>query len=232
MEQQEENLATNVDNNTNHFSNTRLTVAAVFAFLPSFGIFGIHDFILKQYKKGLTHILLVVAFCASLFLVLILCKNDDNCFYSSLISNFLIHLAISSYVWAVVEGVQIIKSMKQDTPLKPEVIGEDKAIVETNQNKKQDRKVWSILSIIATSMPIFLWLFCLIVSGGNTSENGSGGVWWLMIMYYWSIGIPLAILSIVFGIIGLTTSLRRLAAISLMLKIATIIAIFMFLIIH
>ena len=43
----------NAINNENQFSNSRLTVAAIFAFLPFFGIIGVHNFILKQYKKAL-----------------------------------------------------------------------------------------------------------------------------------------------------------------------------------
>ena len=60
MEKQTTNTMTTKTNNTinttNHkisqFSDSRLTTAAVFAFLPSFGIFGVHNFILKQYGKG------------------------------------------------------------------------------------------------------------------------------------------------------------------------------------
>lgn len=98
-------------------------------------------------------------------------------------------------------------------------------VAKIEQEKKQDSKVWSILSIIATIIPIMLWSYCLIVSGGSTSENGSGAIWWLMVMYYWTLGFPLAVISIVFGIIGLRTSLRRLSIISLLLKATMIIAI-------
>ncbi|MDO5475377.1 MAG: hypothetical protein Q4F61_03280, partial [Candidatus Saccharibacteria bacterium] len=76
-------------------------------------------------------------------------------------------------------------------------------VAEIKQEKKQDRKVWSILSIIATIIPIMLWAYCFMVSGGSTSENGPGAVWWLMIVYYWSLGVPLAVISIAFGIVGL-----------------------------
>lgn len=98
-------------------------------------------------------------------------------------------------------------------------------VAKIEQWKKQDRKVWSILSIIATIIPIILWVYCLIVSGGSQSENGPGAVWWLVVMYYWSLGIPLAVISIKFGIAGLKTSLRWLSIISLLLKATMIIAI-------
>ena len=105
-------------------------------------------------------------------------------------------------------------------------------IMKIEQEKKQNRKVWSILSIVATVVPIILWIYCLVVSEGSTSESGSGAIWWLMILYYWSLGIPLADISIAFGIIGLKTSLRWLSIISLSLKAITIIAIASLLFIH
>lgn len=46
-------------------------------------------------------------------------------------------------------------------------------VTKIEQEKKQDRKVWSILSIIATTIPIILWGYCFIVSGGSASENAS-----------------------------------------------------------
>ncbi|MBR2754102.1 hypothetical protein IKF28_02950 [Candidatus Saccharibacteria bacterium] len=100
------------------------------------------------------------------------------------------------------------------------------------QKKKQDCKVWSILSIMATMIPIILWVYCLIASGGSASENGPGAVWWLMIMYYWSLGIPLAVMSVAFGIEGLKTSLRWLSIISLSVKATMIIAIALLLFVY
>lgn len=95
------------------------------------------------------------------------------------------------------------------------------ATTEIGKKKKQDRKVWSILSIIATMIPILLWGFCEIViatNGGDRSESGAGAIGWIMVMYYWTLGIPLAIISIAFGIVGLKTSLRWLSIVSLSLK--------------
>ena len=169
---------------------------------------------------------------------------------------FLQYLATTSYIWAIVEGVQILQSKKQKAPSSPAVNNPNTAqplkpvvdagntsysvayqpssetVAKTEQEKKQDRKVWSILSIIATIIPMILWVCCLIVSGGSASENGPGAVWWLMIMYYWSLGIPLAVISIAFGIVGLKTSLRWLSIISLLFKATMIIAILLLLLAH
>ena len=105
-------------------------------------------------------------------------------------------------------------------------------VVNTEHGIKQDRKMWSILSFVAAIIPIILWIYCFTVSGGSMSENGSGAVWWLAVLYYWSLGIPLAIISITFGIIGLKTSLRQLSIASILLKITMIIVVVLLLFIH
>lgn len=89
----------------------------------------------------------------------------------------------------------------------------------------QDGTVWPAVSFVTAVVPVILWVYCLVVSGGSLNEGGSGAVWWLMIIYYWTIGIPLAIISVVSGIKGLKTGLWKLAILSLLLKVALIILI-------
>ncbi len=246
----------NAINDKKQFSDSRLTVAAIFAFLPSFGIFGIHSFILKQYKKGIAHMAIVIACYLPYIIVNTSCSYGSNCYDMVMPAMFLQYLAAASYIWAVVEGVQILQSKKQKIPsspaandpnttqpLKPVINTgntsyfvadqpSSETVAKTEQEKKQDRKVWSILSIVSTIIPIILWVYCFVVSGGSTSENGPGAVWWLVIMYYWSLGIPLAAISIAFGIVGLKTSLRWLSIVSLLLKVTMIIAILLLLFVH
>ena len=243
----------NAINNENQFSNSRLTVAAIFAFLPFFGIIGVHNFILKQYKKGIAHIAIVIACYLPYIIVSMSCGYGSNCYNMVTPAMFLQYLAIVSYIWAIVEGIQILQLKKQKTFFLPTTSNPNtiqssrpvmragdtsyfvadqpslETIAKIEQEKKQDRKVWSILSIIATIIPIILWVYCFIASGGSASENGPGAVWWLVIMYYWSLGIPLAAISIAFGIVGLKTSLRWLSIISLLLKAIMIIAIILLL---
>lgn len=253
MKNQADSAATpetgNAINNGNQFSDSRLTAAAIFAFLPQFGIIGVHNFILKQYKKGIAHIAIVIACYLPYIIVSMLCGYGSNCYNIVMPVMFLQYLAVVSYTWAIVEGIQILQLKKQKTlylptTSDPNTIQSSKPIMDAGntsyfvadqpspetvakieQRGKQDRKVWSTLSIVATIIPMILWSFCFIVSGGSTSENGPGAVWWLMIMYYWSLGIPLAAISIAFGIVGLKTSLRWLSIVSLLLKAIMIIAI-------
>lgn len=236
-------------NSNNQFSNSRLTTAAVFAFLPFSGIFGIHNFILKQYGKGVAHIIIVVSCWAPNIIANTLCDRNSNCFNVIGITMLLLYLAVSSYIWAIVEGVRILQSKNQGTipsretsnpdsiqASNPAMKAEDanysttdilspETTVEIKQERKQDRKVWSILSILATTTTMIIWIDYYIVSSGGINKNGPGAIWWLMVMYYWSLGIPLTIVSIAFGIIGLKTSLRWLSIISLVLKATMIVAI-------
>lgn len=102
-------------------------------------------------------------------------------------------------------------------------------ISETTQTDNQEitkpPRARAIQSFAITMIPILLWGFCFLASDGSTSEADSGIVWIFIGSYYASIGIPLTIVSIVFGIDGLKTKLCWLSVISLLIKAATIIAV-------
>ena len=87
------------------------------------------------------------------------------------------------------------------------------------------RSVWAVLSMVCSMIPVILWTCCFMESGGDTHENGRGAVWWNVIGYYFTVGFPLAGLSIVFGAAGLNTRLYWLARISLSIKMLTISAV-------
>ena len=59
------------------------------------------------------------------------------------------------------------------------------------------------IALILSFIPIILFIFCFIYSGGSSDESGEGAIWWFLILYYWSFGVPLLITSIVLAIIGL-----------------------------
>lgn len=106
-----------------------------------------------------------------------------------------------------------------------------------NTNKKAQQEIkntdnnWAIISFIASIVPICLWTYCFIASHGNSNEGTGGAVWWLMIIYYWSLGIPLLVMSLAFGIRGLKTKLRWLSITSITIKIATILTLVVILLI-
>jgi|GEM_PF-6498308 len=79
-----------------------------------------------------------------------------------------------------------------------------------NLRNNDGKSGYSIASFILALAPLAIlligFLFCLIVSGGQTSDNDMGAVWWLFIFLLWIL-IPTTlitnILAIVFGVIGL-----------------------------
>lgn len=236
--------------NMNQFNSTRLTIAGVIAVLPftvgPLSIFGIHDFIIKRYKQGIAHVIISLISYLPLLMYNLLFQNSNN--YDLNLSFILSLLAyipiISSYIWSLVEGVQILQcaGKSKQEPVVNNM--EASSIAPANQSKsapeeaqkqlnttqegnelKNQKKYGyrAIISLVATIIPILLFTYCFITSGGSMSENGPGAIWWLMIMYYWSIGVPLLAVAIAFGILGLRTNLRWVAILSLSLKALTLI---------
>lgn len=94
----------------NRFSQSRLIVAAVLALLTPFGLFGIHDFILKKYLRGALHLILAII---SIYFIFFhqFCDwtNPDECNRKTL--EFLglgILLMSISGIWMVIEAIIII----------------------------------------------------------------------------------------------------------------------------
>ena len=93
--------------------------------------------------------------------------------------------------------------------------------------KKPTSSGFAIASFILTMIPILLIAYAAAASEGE-GENGKGAIFWLVIIYYWSLGIPIFILSIVFAIIGLKSKQRALAIASLVIKFTAPISIIIF----
>ena len=61
----------------------------------------------------------------------------------------------------------------------------------------------SILSVMTAIIPIFILTFCYIYSKGSFNEgDGYGFIWFFAALYYVTLGLPIALTSIVSGIIG------------------------------
>ena len=91
--------------------------------------------------------------------------------------------------------------------------------------KKPTSSGFAIASFILTMIPILLISYVIAASEGG-SDNGKGAIFWLVIFYYWSVGVPIFILSIVFAIIGLRSKQRALAIASLVIKFTAPVSIF------
>ncbi len=105
------------------------------------------------------------------------------------------------------------------------------ADIKAQPEKRETTSTWAIISFTASIIPICLWIYCFVISSGSLNEGGNGAVWWLMIIYYWTLGIPLFIASLVFGILGLKSKLCWLSITSIAIKIITIVTIAIILVI-
>lgn len=247
-------------------SKKTLLIAALLAFFPLTGAWGVHDIIAKRYKLGIAHISVMATIYIIWMIYIILNQKIFNPQFMVFFNNISYFIMIISYVLAIIEGIQILanrnKKTEETLPLavnpiatpqtknnksiESAVIGSDvhetayykagnlddarQKMTEEEARKKQENpkyniKAYSIIAFIAAIIPLLLWAYCLIVSGGSFNENGPGAVWWLLVMYYGSIGIPLAIASICFAAAGLKTKYKTLATISMVTKIITIIII-------
>ncbi len=85
----------------------------------------------------------------------------------------------------------------------------------------------AIASLIIALIPVVLFLYCYVTSDGSTNEGGAGAVWWMMIFYYWTLGIPLAIASIVLAVMGLKSKYYWASIVSLSSKALLLVLIFL-----
>lgn len=99
------------------------------------------------------------------------------------------------------------------------------------QKQHEKSKKQAIFSFILSVIPIILILYCLITSKGSVSEDGEGAVWWLLIMYYWTLGFPLLITSVILSISSIKTKNNVLAYISLLISALPFIALALLIII-
>ena len=77
----------------------------------------------------------------------------------------------------------------------------------------------SVASMICAAIPLVILFITFLSSLGvsNTSQSG-----WYLVIYYWTIGIPLFFVWLICGILGLKSEKRKLAIISLIIKPAGI----------
>ena len=209
----------NVVKNGPETKKSTYVLAIILAIIPYTGIIGIHDFVAKRNKKGIVHIAITVIAVMIFFITKFV--GTTSSLSSSLIIELSMVIFIGLYIWALIEIIEIKESKRTQLITKN---NPDTKLEETIKNKK-----YSIISLIATIIPIGLLLFCLIYSGGSFEENGRGVIWFYLIMYYGSIGIPLTVVALVNGERGLKTKYRKTAIASIAIKIIHITVIISFL---
>lgn len=92
---------------------------------------------------------------------------------------------------------------------------EEKA--ELSEKKSKTPFVLALISLILALIPILLFVYCVIISEmSNDPSNGSG---WLLVIYYWTIGIPNSIIALILGIISYVKQKNKLAICSIIIDI-------------
>lgn len=216
-------------NNKNEIDLTTIALA----FFPITGIVGVHDIAIKRYKEGIIHICIgVFAYILLLFIIINPVKNSS---LVNIINGVVIISLIASYVWAIIEGIQMLYIRNQDkiatNEETPAPIDSTVTYQSTQDEKAKSTiyniKAYSIISFILAIIPVLLWLYYLIAQGSiDRNQIGSkefAEVDLLLPAYYWTVGILFSIVSIGFGIAGLKTKLKTLAIISLFIKAVTMI---------
>ncbi len=80
-------------------------------------------------------------------------------------------------------------------------------------------KFSAIISLVCSPIPLIFMIYCLIAFGDSVNKPGGGDAFALTLaVYYMTIGFLVFLLWLVCGIIGLKTSKRKLAIISLILR--------------
>ena len=92
-------------------------------------------------------------------------------------------------------------------------------------SKKKNALPW--ITLVVSLIPYILAGYCYIVSGGSLSENGPGSVWWLLVIYYMTIGFIELTGATLLSIISLKSGNKVISIISLTLNILHIIFILM-----
>lgn len=94
-----------------------------------------------------------------------------------------------------------------------------KPVSPTPQWPSKFRSNSAIISLICSPIPLIFIICCLIVFGDSINKPGGGDAFALaLVVYYMIIGSLVFLLWLVCGIIGLKTSKRKLAIISLILR--------------
>jgi hypothetical protein len=93
--------------------------------------------------------------------------------------------------------------------------------------KKEENKrhIFAYVALCTSLIPIIVFLYCLIESGGSGDESGAGAVWWLMFIYCISLGVPVFVISVVFAALGINSKKKKLAIISLAITLMPVVLI-------
>jgi len=93
-------------------------------------------------------------------------------------------------------------------------------VINENDSKKIKRsRILAIISFLLSIVPIAIYIYCEIASGGSGNESEEGAVWWYFVIYWLFAGIPVMLVSLITGIISFILKKNILAPISLFIAL-------------
>ncbi len=87
-------------------------------------------------------------------------------------------------------------------------------------NNKGKVSASSIIGLILGLIPIALFAYCVIIS--IPAKSNEGTAFWVVIIYFWTIGIPIAISSLIASINGFTQKRNALSITALVVSLITV----------
>lgn len=210
-----------MDNNAGQNNESKLQLAMGLAFAPT-GALGVHNFVLKQYSRGLLHILLIVV---GIF-IFTFRRYDD--IVSLRMFGLLMQVPILiSYGWAIIEGLKLKKQRDLLNPQQPmafDAQGHEVVYEQPPKRNIRESKAWSVISLVLAMIPFIIWVSCFDKPFQKV-EGSDNALILLLGFYYIGPGVPITIGSIATGLMGLKTEYRKIALVSFAIKAATVVVI-------
>lgn len=97
-----------------------------------------------------------------------------------------------------------------------------------NSNKLKDKM--PIISFILALIPYVIFLGCLIATGAKLPDTTTSPIWWILGVYFWSVGHFVYIASIVTAIIGIKSQNKTFSYTALFLDFLPIVILLVMLI--
>ena len=170
---------------------------------------------LKKRKTVFSTIMLIsIILVLSGFVILVIVSSDQNKSSTLLlrICSDIIKIGLITFIIFLILTINAHSNIKKALSTKSSIVYYSESMPQQSQKNSPGT---AIASLICAIIPLAVLFYCLIISGGSGNENGSGAVWWIFAFYCWTLGLPLLIIWLVCGILGLKSPRRNMALASL-----------------
>ena len=153
---------------------------AFLAFFPLTGALGIHDFVIRKPIPGIIHALItVLSPYVLMFLPMLFISTDAVATVNAITSVILYVVLLTSYIWAVFEGVKYLKNSKNNNQIVPQsqpVSTDSQVISQSKDHFKTAKKMLKAALIIAGVVSVWFAIVLLPLQGYDNSGGGAGAI--------------------------------------------------------